>query len=93
MVHFNGSKHNARELVAKGALLLDVRSPEEFRERHLEGAVNIPVQELGTRMGELGAKERSIVVYCRSGARSAAATSMMKGAGYEVLDIGAIGNW
>jgi rhodanese-related sulfurtransferase len=39
-----GSKHNGRELVAKGALLLDVRSPEEFHDRHLDGAVNIPVR-------------------------------------------------
>lgn len=87
------SKHNGRELVAKGALLLDVRTPEEFRERHLDGAVNIPVQELGARVRELGAKERPIVVYCRSGARSASAAALMKAAGYQVLDIGGIGNW
>jgi rhodanese-related sulfurtransferase len=73
---FSGSKHNGRELVANGALLLDVRTPEEFRDRHLEGA-----------------KERPVVVYCRSGARSASAATLMKGAGYEVLDIGGIGNW
>lgn len=87
------SKHDGRELVAKGALLLDVRTPEEFRERHIQGAVNIPVQELGARVRELGAKERPIVVYCRSGARSATAAAMMKAAGYQVLDIGGIGNW
>lgn len=90
---FSGSKHNGRELVANGALLLDVRTPEEFEGRHLEGAVNIPVQELATRVPELGARERPIVVYCRSGARSASAASLMKSAGYEVLDIGGIGNW
>ena len=90
---FSGSKHNGRELVANGALLLDVRTPEEFRDRHLEGAVNIPVQELAARVSELGAKERAVVVYCRSGARSASAATLMKGAGYEVLDIGGIGNW
>lgn len=90
---WTGSKHNGRELVANGALLLDVRTPEEFNERHLEGAVNIPVQELVARVRELGAKVRPIVVYCRSGARSAAAASLMKTEGYEVLDIGGIGNW
>lgn len=87
------SKHDGRELVANGALLLDVRTPEEFRERHLDGAVNIPVQHLDARMRELGAKDRPIVVYCRSGARSAAAAALMKAAGYQVLDIGGIGNW
>ncbi len=93
MLLFGGSKHNGRQLVESGALLLDVRTPEEFRDRHLDGAVNIPVQELGGRVHELGAKDRPIVVYCRSGARSASAATMIKSAGYEVLDIGGIGNW
>lgn len=87
------SKHKGRELVANGALLLDVRTPDEFREHHLDGAVNIPVQELAGRVRELGIKARPIVVYCRSGARSAAAASLLKAAGYEVLDVGGIGNW
>ncbi len=90
---FADSKHQGRELVANGALLLDVRTPEEFRERHLDGAVNIPVQELPTRLRELGAKDRPVVVYCRSGARSASAAVLIKGAGHQVLDIGGMGNW
>jgi phage shock protein E len=90
---FSNTKHQGRELVANGALLLDVRTPDEFREHHIDGATNIPVQELGSRMGELGPKDRPIVVYCRSGARSATATSMMKSAGYQVLDIGGIASW
>lgn len=91
---FTGSKHNGRELVANGAFLLDVRTPEEFLDRHIEGAKNIPVQELANRVGEVGAKDRPIVVYCRSGVRSASAAKLLKSAGYEdVLDIGAIGNW
>jgi len=90
---FSNTKHNGRQLVANGALLLDVRTSEEFRDRHLEGAVNVPLQELPARLGELGAKERPIVVYCRSGARSASAAMVMKSAGYDVLDMGGIGNW
>jgi phage shock protein E len=93
MHSFSGSTRDARKLVADGALLLDVRTPEEFRDRHLDGALNIPVQELAGRVGELGAKERPIVVYCRSGARSAMAAILMKKAGYEVVDMGGIGNW
>lgn len=89
----NSSNHHGRELVANGALLLDVRTPEEYREHHLEGAMNIPVQDLPSRLRELGAKSRPIVVYCRSGARSASAAGLMRAAGFEVLDIGGIGNW
>lgn len=90
---FARPRSNARERVANGALLLDVRTPAEFSERHIPGAVNVPVQELGARLRELGPKHRPIVVYCRSGARSAAATQLMRRAGYDVLDIGGMGNW
>ena len=93
MGSFRITEHNARELVASGALLLDVRTPEEFREHHLPGAVNIPVHELGARIRELGPKERAVVVYCRSGARSRTAAGLIKDVGHPVLDIGAIGNW
>lgn len=82
-----------RALVANGALLLDVRTPEEFREHHVEGAVNIPVQELASRMREVGSHERPVVVYCRSGGRSASAAALLKRAGYQVHDIGGMGNW
>ncbi|MCC6995380.1 MAG: rhodanese-like domain-containing protein, partial [Deltaproteobacteria bacterium] len=73
---------DARALVAQGALLLDVRTAGEFAGGHIEGALNIPVQELGQRLGELGDKARPIVVYCRSGKRSSRAASMLKGAGH-----------
>lgn len=90
---FEKPRHNGRELVANGAVLLDVRTVAEFAERHIPGALNIPVHELGTRLQELGSKARPIVVHCRSGARSAAAAQLLQRAGYEVLDIGGIGNW
>lgn len=89
---FQKPQHDARERVTNGAVLLDVRTAEEFAAGHIPGARNIPVQELATRMGELE-KWRSVVVYCRSGARSATASGMLKKAGHEVLDIGAMGNW
>lgn len=83
----------AKELVKQGALLLDVRTQAEFASGHVSGAKNIPVQELSTRMKELPKKDKSIVVYCRSGGRSASASSMLRQAGYEVHDLGAMSNW
>jgi phage shock protein E len=71
-----------RALVESGALLLDVRTPAEFAEKHLPGAVNIPVQELEQRVAEVGAKDRPVVLYCRTGNRSARAARMLKEAGY-----------
>jgi len=84
----------ARQLVSEGALLLDVRSRAEYQENHLEGAVNIPVQELDQRLSELGEKVRPIVVYCRSGNRSARATSLLRSNGFaEVKDLGAMSRY
>jgi len=88
------SGRDARRLVEQGALLLDVRTPGEYADRHLPGAVNIPVQELAARLGEVGAKDRSVVVYCRSGHRSANAAAMLRQAGYaQVHDLGAMSRW
>jgi phage shock protein E len=79
--------HDGRRRVAEGAVLLDVRSPEEFASGHVGGAKNIPVHELAGRVGELvGA--HGIVVYCRSGARSAAAAQLLRKLGHDVLDVG-----
>lgn len=83
----------ARELVKNGATLLDVRSQGEFSGGHIEGAKLIPVQELGGRLEEVGPKDKPVVVYCASGGRSAAAASMLAKAGYEVHDLGGMGNW
>jgi rhodanese-related sulfurtransferase len=87
------SSAQAHLLVQKGALLLDVRSPEEFKEGHIEGAVNIPVQDLENRMGEVGPRERSVVVYCHSGMRSGRAAQMLERAGYSVADLGPMSRW
>lgn len=89
------SGEQARQLVRRGAVLLDVRTPQEFAAGHLEGARNIPVQELEEKLSALPAeKSAPIVVYCRSGTRSAKAASLLKQAGYsEVRDLGAMSNW
>jgi phage shock protein E len=84
----------ARALVASGARLLDVRSPEEFGRGHLPGAVNIPVRELAGRVGEVGATVQEVVVYCRSGHRSAQAAAVLRQHGFtKVHDLGAMTAW
>jgi phage shock protein E len=84
---------HARGLVKDGALLLDVRTPQEFGAGHLEGAQNIPVQALSARLAELD-KARPIVLYCRSGARSGSAMGLLKSAGFAVVyDLGPMTAW
>ena len=87
------SNTDARQLVAQGARLVDVRTPEEFEAGHISGAVNIPVRELDRRLAELEPKQRPVVVYCRSGARSSAAARVLKQSGYDVHDLGAMSRW
>jgi rhodanese-related sulfurtransferase len=88
------SPAQARQLVHEGALLLDVRTPEEFASGHLPAAVNIPVQELERRIGELERTDRPIVLYCRSGNRSSRAAGILKSAGYAAVhDLGAMSRW
>ncbi|MCP3100765.1 rhodanese-like domain-containing protein [Myxococcus sp. K15C18031901] len=87
-------RQEAHRRVQEGATLVDVRSPEEFAEGHLPGAVNIPVDDLSARLGELGGPDTSIVVYCRSGARSGRAERLLKEQGFRnVLSLGAMSNW
>lgn len=81
----------AARLVGDGALLLDVRTPTEFSTGAPEGAVNIPVQELAARLDELP-RDRTIVAYCRSGARSATAVAKLVAAGFDAHDAGGLGN-
>lgn len=84
----------ARQWVADGATLLDVRTPAEFAQGHLPGALNIPVQELPQRVGELPDAERPVVVYCAMGGRSASAAALLKKAGFSrVLDLGPMTAW
>ena len=69
--------------VAQGAILLDVRSNQEYKEGHLQGAINIPDYELRNRVQkEIPKKNQSIVIYCQYVGRSRNAYNMMKNMGY-----------
>lgn len=85
----------AQSLVAEGALLVDVRTHEEFAAGHIEGARNIPVGSLSARLGELGPPaSTTVVVYCRSGARSTQAARVLRDAGFKsVHNLGPMSAW
>jgi rhodanese-related sulfurtransferase len=84
----------AKELVAAGAALIDVRTPGEFAAGHIDGARNIPVNEIRARAAEVGPRETPVVVYCASGSRSAAAAMMLRGAGFsKVVNLGPMSAW
>lgn len=74
-------------------MLIDVRTPAEFADGHIQGAVNIPLDSLPGRLNELPT-DKPLVVYCRSGNRSATAVNIMADAGLTgIADMGGIISW
>jgi len=69
------------EKIKAGATVVDVRSESEFRGGGYRGAINVPLQALSSQLGRIP-RDRPVVVYCASGARSAMAARILKKAGY-----------
>ena len=87
------SANTAREYLKQGALLVDVRTPDEYRSGHLPGSVNIPLdrvrEELPRRLPD---KSHPVLLHCRSGRRSALAEQQLRALGYtNVLNLGSYG--
>lgn len=70
-----------KEILNK-ASIVDVRTPGEYLDGHYPGAVNIPLNELSQRLDELKEMKKPIVAYCRSGARSGMAVSVLQQNGF-----------
>lgn len=78
-----------------GYVILDVRTPEEFAEGHIEGAILIPDYEIGEKAESiLTDKDQLILVYCRSGRRSKNAANELATLGYtNIYEFGGINDW
>jgi len=81
-----------KQKIEAGAKVVDVRSTDEFRDGGYPGAVNIPLQALAARLGEIP-KDKPVVLYCASGARSGLAARQLKQAGFaDVTNAGGLGD-
>ena len=76
-------------------IILDVRTPEEFSDKHIHGAINVPNETIGTEgIPELPDKDQLILVYCRSGNRSKQASDKLAALGYtNIVEFGGINDW
>jgi len=85
-----GSSKNKQiqSFLARNSLILDVRTPEEFRQGHINGAKNIPLQQLSAHAEKLKQQNKPVITCCRSGMRSATASSMLKSSGIECMNGG-----
>ena len=77
------------------ALILDVRTPEEFASGHIPNAINIPLDTIGSEpIPQLPKKDQVILVYCRSGNRSKTASQKLAEQGYtQIFEFGGIKDW
>ena len=78
-----------------GYIILDVRTPEEFADKHIPGAINVPNETIGTEeISELPDKDQLVLVYCRSGNRSKQASEKLVALGYtNIVEFGGINDW
>lgn len=83
-----GPKVNHHELIANGAVLIDVRTPSEFSAGHAKGSKNIPLDTIGHKVKKIEQLKKPIVLCCRSGMRSGQATAMLKRHGIEAYNGG-----
>lgn len=77
-----GSTANFEELIAEGAIILDVRTKDEYRMGHIKNSINIPLDALESNIKKLN-KNKTIITCCASGGRSSVAKSILKGHGFE----------
>ncbi len=75
--------NSVEQKIKAGAVVVDVRTVDEYSDEHFPKALNIPVNELQSRAGEIGAFDKPVVLYCASGARSAMGSRILKSLGYK----------
>lgn len=88
---FGLEKTDYAALIKNGAIILDVRSKNEFANGHIKNSVNIPVNQLQQNLSKLKDKDKTIITCCASGMRSASAKAILKNNGYKNVYNG--GGW
>lgn len=84
-----GSKSEGIQVfVNKAAVIIDVRTVGEFRDGHIKGSKNIPLDTINNKLNEIKKLDKPVIVCCRSGMRSAQAVSILKSVGIEVINGG-----
>lgn len=83
-------KADFAQLVAEGAVIIDVRTPSEFKSGHITKSTNIPLNTLSSKYGKLK-KNSTIITCCASGMRSSSAKSMLESNGFQNVHNG--GGW
>lgn len=83
-----GSSANVKKLLNADAVVIDVRTPTEFKSGHLPGSRNIPLDTLSSKIDDLKGINKTIITVCRSGSRSSTAKNMLVAAGVDAFNGG-----
>jgi len=83
-----GPQVDLNEWIQNGAVIIDVRTPGEYRGGHVKGSKNIPLNEIGKQMDKIKKMNKPVITCCASGARSGSAASKLKAAGIEAVNGG-----
>lgn len=80
------NKTQLQQIIQEGAILIDVRSPQEYKEEHINGAINIPLYEIKKQIKtKIPEPTQKIIVYCDKGGRSKKAQKELKKLGYQKI--------
>ena len=88
LLGFGGKSDAVAEFVANGAVIIDVRTVGEFSSGHIQGSKNIPLDTLTSKIQDIKKMNKPVIACCRSGMRSAQATSILKQNGIEAINGG-----
>lgn len=88
MLGLSSQSENVQDFVNKGAIVIDVRTVGEYRDGHIKGSKNIPLDTINGKLNEIKNLNKPVIVCCRSGMRSAQAASILKSVGVEVINGG-----
>ncbi len=83
-----GPKADFKALVEAGAIILDVRTPQEYDAGHIKTSKNVPLQTIQKEIPALKKSGKAVITVCRSGSRSGMAKSILKSAGIEAYNGG-----
>ncbi|MEL7530858.1 MAG: rhodanese-like domain-containing protein [Bacteroidota bacterium] len=84
----SGPKVDIGEWIQNGAVIIDVRTPREFKGGHVKGSQNIPLNEIGGKIEKIKKMNKAVITCCASGARSGSAASKLRAAGIEAVNGG-----
>ncbi len=85
-----GKKADLDDVMARGGVIVDVRSVDEYKSGHVKGSINIPLDSLKSNLGKLN-KSKPVITCCASGVRSSSAKSLLQSSGFSEVHNG--GSW